>query len=202
MVFDLIILILCTMKLRTARLSGGIATLLMRDGIVSFFGPFMVAALTHGPGILLRRLRRKPRANRHGRAQPQPGDEHHVPAAGRRRACSLVPLNVSHSHAARLQVSVIASTTVFRNVFTLHDAWADAPGSSGAPAKPSSGNYAGGQGLSLRRLPRPAPTHYDLPSFVSVHGGDGVFAENISLAELASPDSKETIAFPSGTAEK
>jgi hypothetical protein len=202
MVFDLIILILCTMKLRTARLSGGIATLLMRDGIVSSFGPFMVAALTHGPGILLRRVRRQPRANHHGRAQSQPGDEHHVPAAGRRRACSLALLNVSHSHAVRLQVSVIASTTVFRNVFTLHDAWADAPGSSGAPGKPSSGNYAGGQGLSLRRLPRPVPPHYDLPSFVSTHGGDGAFAENISLAELASPDSKETIAFPSGTAEK
>jgi hypothetical protein len=40
MVFDLVILLLCTWRLRSSRKHGGIATLLIRDGIVSLYCNF------------------------------------------------------------------------------------------------------------------------------------------------------------------
>jgi hypothetical protein len=120
MVYDLIVLVLCAYRLGSSVKHGGIATLLLRDGIGYFCAAF-------GANLLQMVL----------------------------AALALNPVMNIICLPFALVISTIAATTVFRNVFVLHDApMYDTTGSGGPTSILSSSEYSARVGAPLpsRRL--------------------------------------------------
>lgn len=156
MVYDLVILILCTVRLRASSRHGGISTLLLRDGIVCPL-PFVLSTPTH--------------------AEFLKGYFCAAFAANLIQsvfaALQLNPVMNILCLPFALVVSVLAATTVFRHVFEAHGAWAYT-GSSGAPHQSA--------GSSSHGLAASAPSRGMFVRRASVLGSKG--DAGIALGDL------------------